>query len=233
MRISVYVIFILVILNCSALKSRDTLNVTVFETSQQFRLRDSLKGDFIAIGKLESENLIVVKKLLNKVTGKKIKDAKLVWALKYENKYYVNLGYCDDISMNSYFIKLEIVGNYCMSALTKKMLEPQSAGSTIGSSAGALGSLVGSYSDIVWGIKSQWKEPNSNIKCPILFIDLSEKEYRDYSRYRNESCRLKLLTKKDFQKIAKTKREHYKYTVLEIVNDVETVKEIVQKMNEN
>jgi hypothetical protein len=209
---------------------KDSLSVVLYETSQKFIKGDSVYVDAIAIGQLENQDLIIVKKILNKNNGKKVKDAKLIWALKYKGKIYVNLGYCDDINLNSYFIRLEVIGNYCVSALHPQVFAPPSANNIIMSSiGGAVGVLAGSYSTIVWKNKSQWKDSYTGVQCPVLFLDLTEKGYNDYSQYRNESSRLYLITKKELSKLLK---KHGIFETNEIISTTD-VKNCINSINKS
>jgi len=199
---------------------KDTFNITIFETSQKFKNRDSLTIDAYAVGFIESEYVIEIKKIINRSTGENVKESKFIWCFKYKNDFYVNLGYCNDISMNSFFVKLDIIGHYCMASLPDYKFIPPSASNIFRYNNGTFGILAGNMSDWAFHGKSVWKY-DSKKKCPILLTDLSEKEYRNFSWLRNESALLNLVTKKDLKKIMK--KNNMNITKPTNVKDVEAI----------
>lgn len=200
--------------------SKDTFKITVYESSQKFKALDSMAVNALGVGNIESDYMIEIKKVINAASGKKIKDSKFIWCIKYKNDFYVNLGYCDQIDMNSYYIKLDIVGHYCMTAMRKEIFKPQSAALEMGLVAGAVGVLAGSYHEIIYFERSEWRDTN-NKKIPILLVDLSQKEYRNFSRHRNESALATLVTKDDVNKILK--KNGIKISEPKTIIDVEAI----------
>jgi hypothetical protein len=209
----------LLLLNCIHLtgKNQDTLNVVLYKTSEDFRIRKRMDLDAILITDEIKKDYIMVSKLIRKDNMKKISDSKFIFALEAGGSYYVNMGYSDDHYYEDKFARLNVVGDkICTIANGSTGSNGTSAAVIGGAAGGALGSLVGSIID-----------SQKSIDYGFLYMDLTEKEYRNFSRKRNEGCLIKSMNMSSFKKLCKK----YKIQVVEEPK-IEDVNVAIDKINE-
>ncbi len=186
-------------------KPKDTLEVSLYLTSQDLYYNRPMDVNAIALTDDVTENYFYANKIIDKKTGKKVKDSKFIWAIKYNNGVYVNMGYINDMDVSStigMYIKLEIVGEYCALIYDDRMPYKCLKGARSNGLGleGYINSKINEHSDD----KFLWYVSESE-SVPILYCKLLEKEYRNFQLSRNESCLLQFISKNQLKKI----REKY------------------------
>lgn len=182
--------------------TKDTLEVVLYNTSMELYHDKPMDVDALVITKNLSDNYFFANKIIDKKTGKKVKESKFIWAIKYNNEVYVNMGYIIDIDVPSpsgMYIKLDIVGDYGVLVFDLRMPYKSSKGNRTSTSLGLEGYIVSKLNE-KFDQKYLWYV-NKNESVPILYCNLLEKEYRNFQLSRNESCIIQFISKKQLKKI--------------------------------
>ncbi len=182
------------------LMAKDTIRVRVYDTTADFIARKSKYGEVIVELKDMGSNHLLVKKIIDPVTNKKVKDFKFIWAIEYDSSYYVNMVYSDDQTYSGMYIKLDIVGNlYCATRMDYRLpIKPLPSLTSYG--LGALPMLI-AKADGYAGPECLFQKNGKEV--PILFIDLSEIEIRYFSKGRNEGSLFNYLCRKKLKNLLK------------------------------
>jgi len=193
-------------------KQKDTMDVVLYETSQDFRKRKSMDVNALLITDELSEHYFMVSKVIHKHNNNKVGDAKFIFAMKVGDSFYVNMGYNEDNYYENMFILLTRVGDKI--CVTTDVVVAGSSGAIIGILfGGVLGAVIGSAID------------DGNADPYLFYIDLTEKEFRNLSRKRNESCLLKKLNRSGFKKLCK------KYDVNTVVIEKPLIEEVYRTID--
>jgi hypothetical protein len=181
------------------LMAKDTIRVKIYDTTADFIARKSKHGEVIVELKEKGSNHLLVKKIIDPVTNKKIKDQKFIWAIEYDSSYYVNMVYSDDQTYSGMYIKLDMVGGlYCITTLDKRIpLRVPTNPYVYG--LGLQGALS-QYADGYVGPEKLFKDKKEK-DVPILFIDLNNIEIRNFSKGRNEGSLFNYLSHKELKKL--------------------------------
>ncbi len=158
-------------------------------------LRNKIKDD-VNLDSISAKILVIsAKKIIEKETSKKFSEGQRSWALKYNNNFFFNLGYSSDVNSWGNWVKIDIVGKYCLIIINPK----SSLVRQIGSNNGGLG-LEGllNKESVKWG-KNFVNNKNENIK--MIFIDTENQSDPFMSRYKGSIG--DLLTRKDLKKLSK------------------------------
>lgn len=188
----------LVVTNKCLAKAKDTLNVTLFYTSLDLYHDKPVDVVALVITDELSSNYFYANKIIDKKTGKKVKDSKFIWAIKYNNGVYVNMGYMDVMTTVGMYIKLDIVGTYGALIYDERMPYKRALGA-MAYGGGIIGHVASKSGGNV-GDKQLWKVSDKN-SVTILFCNLLQKEYRNFQMSRNESCILTFISRKDLKKV--------------------------------
>ena len=140
-------------------------------------------------------SVISAKKIIDKETSKKFNEGQRSWALKYNNSYFFNLGYSSDVNSWGNWVKIDVIGKYCLIIINPK----SSLVRIIGNSNGGLG-LEGllNKESVKWG-KNFVNNKKENVK--IIFIDTENQSDPFMSRYKGSIG--DLLSRKDLKKLSK------------------------------
>lgn len=177
---------------CSSLQifSKDTLHVTLYETSQDLYLERPFNVNAIVISDEVGNNYFYANKILDTSTNKKVKDSKFIFAIKYKDDVYVNMGYADVITTIGMYIKLDVVGQHAALIYDERMPYKRAKGTSNGLAGYAVSKAFG-YVDN----NHLWSVSEKN-KVPIFYCNLTQKEYRNFQMTRNESCLLSFFSLK-------------------------------------
>lgn len=185
--------FVFLSFSLSALAQKETEVVSVFATTTDFLA--NTRTEMLMETRDLGESYIITKQFLDTQTGKRIKGAGASWAIKRGEDYYFNMVYSDDI-LNGIYVKLNIIGRYCLSILDKKTFNKVKAGSVNPYGVSALGILANS--SISW---NKALTDSTDSKHYIVFIDTKSIEPRDFPR--RESSHANLLSRKKVTEIMK------------------------------
>lgn len=154
------------------------------------RVEDNVNLDSIAA----KISVISSKKIINKESSKKFNEGERSWALKYNNSYFFNLGYSSDLNSWNNWVKIDVIGKYCLIIIHPK----SDLVRHIGNNNGGLG-LEGllNKESVKWG-KNFINNKNENIK--MIFIDTENQSEPFMSRYKGSIGNL--LTRKDLKKLS-------------------------------
>ncbi|WP_188929438.1 hypothetical protein [Dyadobacter endophyticus] len=186
-------LFVFFCLSTSAWAQNEAEVVSVFPTTMDF-LSDN-KTEALLEVRSSGDAYFITKKILDIQTKKRIKGAGSTWAIKRGESYYFNMIYSDDF-LNGIFIKLDVVGRYCLSLLDKSTFNRVKAGSVNPYGGGALGLLANS--SITW---NKALKDSTDSKRYIVFIDTKSIEPADSPR--KEGSRGNLLTRKKVSELMK------------------------------
>jgi len=181
-------------------KQKDTIDVVLYMTSQDLLANKPMDIKASLITDEMAANYIFANKIIDKSTGKKVKESKFIWAIKYKGDYYVNMGYTDVMSTTGMYLKMDIVGTYCAIKFDDRMPYPN-AKSAFYYGGSVLGYLVAKsqgYADD----NQVWKVSEKK-SVPIFYCNLEDKEYRNFQQNRNESCLLTYFSEKSLNNLIK------------------------------
>lgn len=189
---------------CSSLQifSKDTLRVTLYETSQDLYLERPFIVNAIVISDEVGSNYFYANKILDTSRNKKVKDSKFIFAIKYKDDVYVNMGYADVITTIGMYIKLDVVGQHAALIYDERMPYKRATGTSNGLSGFAVSKAFG-YADN----NHLWSVSEKN-KVPIFYCNLTQKEYRNFQMTRNESCLLSFFSLKELVTLKKKYPAH-------------------------
>lgn len=146
------------------------------------------KTDAAVVIHSSGESYMVTRGMSDPQTGKKLKGIGAPWVIKRGSDYYFNMIYSNDI-MSGIYVKLDIVGRYCVSVLDKNTYGKVKGNSVNLYGMGALGILASN--SVTW---NKSLKDSTDSKRYIVFIDTKEIEPRDSPK--NEGSRANLLGRK-------------------------------------
>ncbi len=185
--------FLLFCLSLSATAQNEPQAVSLFETTNDF-LYD-IKTEALMELRTSGETYFVAKKILDVHSKEKIKGAGISWAIKRGEDYYFNLIYSHDI-MTGFFVKLDIIGRYCVAILDKDTYKKAKASAFNPYGGSALGLLANSSTS--W---NKVVKDSADSKRYLIFIDTKLTEPKDFPR--KESSYGNLLTRKKVAEMMK------------------------------
>ncbi|MCP4176773.1 MAG: hypothetical protein GY756_03325 [bacterium] len=198
----------------------EEIPVVLYETSEDFMNKIRLDVEATAILYEKSDKHLDIKKIFNKNTGKKIKNFKSVWAIKYNNEKYFNLLYSDNLKQKRVFVKFDIIGKYCAVFINKDTPKIVLKGG--GKALALFFGLSGALANEIIKDFSGYKDENGN---RLLFIDTTKIE--EGLGYRYSSSLGNFLNKKELKELTIDIPE-----LLEKVNSKEiTFEEVVDLIN--
>lgn len=197
--LNIFLILFFCGIKCNILNAKhyDTLNVTIYQSSQDFYHNRSQSVDAIVLTKEISDHYFYANKIIDRKNGKKLNEYKFIWAIKYNDGIYVNMGYMDLISSVNMYIKLDIVGTYCALVYDERM--PYQNKNSLSNGGGIVGVWNAPASEILRA-KDHWKVEDKK-SVPIIVFNLLDNEYRNFSLSRNESCLLTFISRKKLKKL--------------------------------
>lgn len=207
------------------LMAKDTIRAKIYDTTADFIARKSKYGEVIVELKEKGSNHLLVKKIIDPVTNKKVKDFKFIWAIEYDSSYYVNMVYSDDQLYHDMFVKLDIVGGlYCITTLDKRI--PLRVPTNPYAYGFGLQGVLTQYADGYVSSDKLFKDKKEK-DVPILFIDLNDIEIRNFSKGRNEGSLFNYLSHKELKKLLKKHDMYYHESPT-----LEDVIDLIGKMND-
>ena len=166
--------------------------VSVFPTTVDFLNHEST--EYLLETRTEGDSYFTMKDLLDPQSKKKIKRGTSSWMIKRGEDYYFNLIYTDD-TMNSFFIRLDIIGRYCAAVLDKDMFNKAKAdvNNYPFASFGAMGSGMWALSNNLVGWNRSLRDTTDSKKY-IILINTDERFPKSFPR--NDGSVGNLLTRK-------------------------------------
>lgn len=196
-KICFIIISVLIFQNCfTQIKE---IPVKLYNRTVDFTRDLSWDVDAIAIIKNESDYHFQIKNVIDSSTRKKLKGGDLAWAMEYNGKKYLNLGYSDDLNNWNFYLQFDIIGKYSAIIINDKIpIIIKNGGGNFG--GGLSGALIKGSSK--WG--NNWKDKNNENK-KILFIDTTNPSTQKIGS-RNAYCsEANYLTRKQLKKLSKEK----------------------------
>jgi hypothetical protein len=189
---------------CSNLQlfAKDTLHVTLYATSQDLYVERPINVNAKVISNKVGNNYFYANKILDTSTNKKVKDSKFIFAIRYKDDVYVNMGYADVITTIGMYIKLDVVGQHAALIYDERMPYKRATGTSNGLAGYAVSKAFG-YVDN----NHLWSVSDKN-KVPIFYCNLTQKEYRNFQMTRNESCLLTFISLKEIGKLKEKYPDH-------------------------
>ena len=169
--------------------------IILYETTNDFTTNSPMQIKANAVIKKESNQHITIKKIIDPISGMKIKRAISAWAIKYNGNNYFNLGYSNDLNNWKSYAKFDIEGKICAIIIDKNSPNILKNSSTY-YGGGLTGVLIGESTK--WG--KNWKDKKGN-KKKILFIDTSNTLNKINGR--NQGSLGNYLTRKDLKELIK------------------------------
>lgn len=174
---------------------KDSLSVKLYTSSLDLYYDKPIDINAIVISNDIGNNYFYANKILNAATNKKVKDSKFIFAIKYKDGVYVNMGYADVITTIGMYIKLDVVGQHAALIYDERMPYKRATGTSNGLAGYAVSKAFG-YVDN----NHLWSVSDKN-KAPIFYCNLTQKEYRNFQMTRNESCLLTFISLKELVKL--------------------------------
>lgn len=195
-----------------SVKTKDTFVVVLYNTSMDFQKKKKMDIDAFVISDNTGDYHFYANKIIDKTTGKKVKDAGFIWAIEYNGGVYLNLAYMDQINYVGMFVKMDLVGTICAVRFDERLpieliMENQGIatyGAVAGGSVGGFvgGALAGLAYHLLTKNKNGGSYPDKEGKSSlIVFCELDVISYRNFSYTRNESSLLYTLTKKELDRL--------------------------------
>lgn len=189
-------LLLILIINCSCGAQELLYNVEFFETSKHFRENKSIEHDSKMLVYDRGPNYIKLSKVFEISTNDRMKKLEKSWAIKYENEYYFNLLYSNDLNKSKLFVRIDSIGqNYCYSFIYKdgpKVISRANSRVTNQINMGALGVLLTTSFTKAFRWKNAWSDKQGR-KVNILLIDLTREAKK--TRQRKKSSLGSLVTK--------------------------------------
>lgn len=164
------------------LHAQETINANLYATTQDY-LNKSYSYENAKVETKElSDEYIMVKKILDPNTGKKVKNTnRKCWMLEYNGVNYFNLGYASDLPQWNLFVKLDIEGNRLGALIIDKNKQDLLMDIHPGAYGVGLAGVIIKESE-KWG--SNWKN-EKNEKSRILIVDFNLKQPKYGNRNKN------------------------------------------------
>ncbi len=169
--------------DCRVILSNELKNVNLIDSIKKY-------GDTLKI----KPKFLQIKDFINKKTNQEFSNGRNAWALKYNNDYFVNLGYSVDLTNWDSFIKLDVIGRYCLFFVSSESYLNDIADNQYG-----LG-LVGVLGNTIGKPKNSFVDKN-NKKYSIHFIDTNELHKHGFGSKSFKVSISFLLTKRRLKKI--------------------------------
>ncbi len=210
-----YFLSLFLCVSLSALAQKDAEVVSLYATTDDF-VAGNKKEALLEVRK-SGAAYFFTKNFLDIETKKKVKGGRSSWAIKRGEDYYFNMMYSDDV-INNVFVKLEVVGRYCLAILDRETLNEVRAGSVNPYGGSALGLLANS--SITWN-KSM--KDSTDEKRYIIFIDTSVIAPFEYSE--KVGSRGSFLRKKKVEEMMKSVNMERKARDLSFEEVMELIKD--------
>lgn len=190
------IIFLLTIVcvSASTYAQKVTEKMTMYLTTKDF-----LSDNGAEVGTVvhsSGDSYFVTRGISYSETGKKLKGVGTPWSLKRGSDYYFNMAYCDDI-VSGIYVKLNVVGRYCLAVLDKKTYGNVKSNAVNSYGYSALGLLANSSSSWNKSLKD-----STESKMYIVLVDTHEVVPRDSPK--NEGSRGYLLSKRKVAEMMKS-----------------------------
>ncbi len=150
--------------------------IILYETTNDFVNDNPMQIKASAIIINESNKHFTIKKIIDPISGIKIKRGISAWSIEYKGNNYFNLGYSGDLNHWKSYAKFDIEGKICAIIIDENSPNILKTNGTY-YGGGLTGVLIGESTK--WG--KNWKDKNGN-KKKILFIDTKRTIKRNANR---------------------------------------------------
>ena len=173
-------------------QAQDTIKVNLYKTTDDYITKKFTDTNITLVVKEIGKNYLNVKKFIDDTTGKTLKNSASTWAITYNGKTYLNLGYTNDLNNWKLFVCFDIEGNnFCSIFIgdeTPNIIK--NSGNYYG--GGLTGVLL--KESTKWG--KNWTNQQGQ-KLKILFINLN-KQNQSFGN-RNKGSLGYLITRKELK----------------------------------
>lgn len=169
--------------------------IILYETTKDFVNDNPMQLKASAIIRNESNKHFTIKKIIDPISGMKIKRGISAWSIKYKGNNYFNLGYSGDLNHWKSYAKFDIEGRICAIIIDENSPNVLKTNGTY-YGGGLTGVLIGESTK--WG--KSWKDKKGNRK-KILFIDTKRTLRKNAGR--NPGSLGNYLTRKQLKELIK------------------------------